>query len=142
MSSGSGGEIRQRPNGLWEGRYYADGRRRSVYGKTAKETREKLRAALTHADHGIRPVAQRVTVAACLAEWLETSVQPRCRPRTVESYTETVGRYIVPSIGSVPLAKLQPEDVARMLARLSAQNLSTTTVRYAYAVLRIALGRA
>lgn len=49
----------------------------------------------------------------------------------------------MPAIGSVPLAKLEPADVSRMLARLTARGtLSPTTVRYCYAVLRIALGRA
>jgi len=82
-------------------------------------------------------------VAAYLAEWLQGSVQPRCRPRTYESYRQTVERYIVPAIGSIPLAKLEPADVARMLARLSGRGtLSPTTVRYVYSVLRIALGRA
>ena len=141
--SGSGGEIRQRPNGLWEGRFYADGRRRSVYGKTAKETREKLRAALSNADQGIRQAPQRLTVGAYLAEWLAGSVQTKCRPRTIDSYTVTVERYVAPSVGRIALVKLTPEDVGRMVASLTARGtLSPTTVRYAVAVLRIALGRA
>jgi integrase len=145
--SGSGGTIRERESeGRWEGRYYtSDGRRHSAFAKTEKECQRKLRAALT-ADHGIAPTPQRLTVAAWLQEWLETSVEVRCRPRTVESYRETVSRYIVPAIGSIALAKLQPEDVQRMLRCLEARKdpkpLSPTTVRYAYSVLRIALGRA
>jgi hypothetical protein len=49
--------IRQHPaRGLWEARYVAaDGRKRSVYAKTRKEAQERLRAALTAADHGIAP---------------------------------------------------------------------------------------
>jgi integrase len=51
--------------------------------------------------------------------------------------------YIDPAIGRVPLAKLQSEDIDRMLGRLRARgDLSDTTVRYAYVVLRIALGEA
>lgn len=69
--------------------------------------------------------------------------EERCRPRTFESYAETVDRYVRPAIGRFPLAKLEPEHVARMLADLSARgDLSPTTVRYAHAILRIALGRA
>ena len=113
--------IRQRPNGLWEGQYYVAGRRRSVYGRTSREVDEKLRAAKVAADNGIRPVASKVTVAAYLEEWLETSVTPRCRPSTVASYRETVKRYIAPAIGSRSLAKLEASDVARMLAGLTAR---------------------
>src|SRR4051794_1969386 len=102
----SGGMVRKHPaRDLWEGRYRgADGRLRSVYATTKREAQEKLRAAMLQADNGVRPVTQRTTVAAWLDEWLVTSVEPRCRPRTVESYRDTVRRYIVPAIGSVPLA--------------------------------------
>jgi integrase len=61
----------------------------------------------------------------------------------VESYTDTVRRYIVPAIGRVALAKLEPGHIQRMLAGLTARgDLSPTTVRYTNTVLRIALGRA
>lgn len=141
--------VRQHPaRGLWEARYTgADGRRHSLYAKTPKEAQERLRAALTDADHGIRPLGRRTTVAAYLDEWLVGSVRLRCRPRTADSYAETVERYIKPAIGALPLAKLTPEHVARMLADLTTREtkrgrLSPTTVRYCHTVLRIALGRA
>ncbi len=141
----SGGMVRQHPTrSLWEARYTAaDGRQRSLYAKTRKEAQERLRVALIDADRGIRPTNQRTSVAQYLGDWLDSSVRLRCRPRTAESYEETVRRYIVPAIGQVALAKLTPEHVARMLSDLSARGtLSTTTVRYAHTVLRIALGRA
>jgi integrase len=54
-----------------------------------------------------------------------------------------VTRHLTPAIGSVPLHRLTPQHIARMLADLSARgDLSPSTVRYLYAVLRIALGRA
>lgn len=129
---------------LWEARYVgSDGRRHSVYAKTRREAQERLRRALSAVDNGIRPVGGRLTVAAFLDDWLATSVHQRCRSTTAASYEDTVRRYIVPAIGHRPLAKLEPEEVGRMLAGLTARGtLSPTTVRYAYAVLRIALGRA
>lgn len=78
--SGSGGQIRQRSTGLWEGRFWQDGRKRSVYGKKRREAQEKLRAALLNAQHGIRPVTTRTTVVEWLDEWLTGSVATRCRP--------------------------------------------------------------
>ena len=50
--------------------------------------------------------------------------------------------YIRPAIGRVPLAKLTPEHVAKMLANPAQTRLFSTSQRYVYAVLRIALGRA
>jgi integrase len=140
--SGSGGGVREKANGRWEGRGRVNGRDISVSAATKREAQERLRAALSAADSGIRPVASRTTVAAFLEEWLETSVTQRCRPSTVSSYRETVIRYIVPAIGKRQLAKLEPLEVSRMLSALTERgDLSPTTVRYAYAVLRIALGR-
>lgn len=157
--AGSGKGVRERSTGVWEGRARVGGRDVCVYGSTAGEAQERLRAAMVAADNGAHPVASRVTVAAYLEQWLAGSVAVRCRPSTVSSYAETVKRYIAPrakaadgrpgdylgrpSLGRIALAKLSPDDVSRMLAALTARgDLSPTTVRYAYAVLRIALGRA
>jgi integrase len=141
----TGGSVRHHAGReLWEARYTdSGGRRRSVYAKSRREAQERLRAALSAADHGIRPIGRQLTLGSYLVDWLAISVLQRCRPRTAESYSETVRRYIAPAIGSIPLAKLEPEHVGHMLAQLSARStLSSTTVRYVYSVLRIALGRA
>ena len=139
----SAGHVRQRPNGLWEGIYVgADRRQHSVYGKTKRLAQEKLRAALVNADNGIRPPRDRGTVAEYLDNWL-TDSRAHVRPRTLDSYAATCRLYIVPAIGSTQLAKLEADDIARMLRGLKARgNLSDTTIRYVYVVLRIALGEA
>ncbi|MDP9270650.1 MAG: site-specific integrase [Chloroflexota bacterium] len=141
----TGGNVRHHSTrDLWEARYTAsDGRRHSVYAPTRREAQERLRTALQARDHGIRPIGQQLTVGAFLDEWLSTSVEARCRPSTARSYRETVDRYIRPAVGRLALAKLDPEHVQRMLVDLTARgDLSSTTVRYAYVVLRVALGRA
>ena len=157
--SGSGGGVRQRPGGRWEGRARVGGRDVSVYGETKEDAQAKLRAVMVSGDNGVKPVKGKTTVAEYLEEWLAASVAVRCRPSTVASYRETVARYIAPrakgkdgkpgellgrpSLGRLSLTRLEPADVSRMLAALTARgDLSPTTVRYAYSVLRIALGRA
>lgn len=144
MTRGSGGNVRRRKNGLWEGRYWQHGRQRAVYARSYREAQEKLRQALARADAGMQIPTNRTTTAAFLEEWLETSVRPRLRPATVASYEDTVRRYVLPAVGRIALSKLTAEDVGRMLAGLAVRKpaISPTTQRYAYAVLRIALGRA
>ena len=67
------GNIRQRPNGLWEARYTAaDGRPRSLYARTKREASDRLRDALGQAQAGILPVDRRLTTADYLDAWLET----------------------------------------------------------------------
>ena len=137
------GSIRERTNGRWEARYRgSDGKPRSIYARTRREAVERLRTAIAEREQGVRPRDNRLTVAAFLEDWLAGHRQ-RIRPRTFESYTAAVRLYVAPAIGDVPLSKLQPEHVARMVAGLSARgNLSPTTVRYAYSVIRTGLGQA
>jgi integrase len=140
----TGGSVRHHATrDLWEARYTAsDGRRHSVYARTERAAQERLRAALSAADHGIRPLSQQLTVGAFLSDWTELALT-RLRPRTAESYAVIVRLYIIPAIGRIPLAKLEPEHVRRMLAGLAARGtLSATTRRYARSVLRTALGQA
>jgi integrase len=136
------GSIRQRPNGSWEARYLTAGNiRQSVYGKTKREATDRLREALRDAERGVRPVSQQLTTARYLDEWIASLA---VRPRTAESYGHIVRRYLVPALGAIPLAKLEPEHVGRMMRDLGERQppLSPTSVRYTYVILRIALGRA
>jgi integrase len=140
----TGGNVRHHATrDHWEARYVgADGRRHSVYAKTERGAQEALRKALVDADHGIQPVSRQYVVAAALDDWL-VSQQHKLRPRTAASYADTTRLYILPAIGRIPLAKLQPEHISRMLSSLSERgSLSPTTVRYVYSVLRTGLGHA
>ena len=120
--STTGGSVRRIPDrDLWQARYTdAYGRRHAVYGKTRREAQERLRVALRAKDQGIGPVSQELTVNAFLTDWLVT-IDRRLRPRTAESYRGMARLYIIPSLGRIPLAKLQPEHISRMLADLEAR---------------------
>jgi integrase len=145
MTRTTGGSIRHHATrDLWEARYVgADGRRHSIYRRTERLAQEALRKALTDVDNGLPTIDQRRTTAVFLDDWLTASVRQRVRSRTAESYAHTVRLYIMPAIGRVPLAKLEPQHVGRLLAELTArQDLSASTVRYVYSVLRTALGYA
>lgn len=45
--------IRQRKNGLWEGRYRLNGKQCAVYGQTKAEAKAKLAARMTEIEQGI-----------------------------------------------------------------------------------------
>lgn len=45
--------IRQRKNGLWEGRYRLNGKQCAVYGQTKVEAKAKLAARMTEIEQGI-----------------------------------------------------------------------------------------
>ena len=137
------GTIRQRPDGTWEARLTLPaGKRKSLYAKTRREAQDKLRASRRDLEYGLDLSARSQTVGKFLSDWLETTARPTLRPKTLHSYAQLVRLYIVPAVGSVPLAKLTPQHVQRMMQEMTAKGLSPRTVQYTRAVLRRALGYA
>ncbi len=141
------GTIRQRADGRWEAMYtYHDAtghmKRRSLYGKTQREVREKLTAALRALDQGDAPITDRQTVAQFLDRWLADVVKPSVRPKTYHSYAQLVRLHLKPALGRHQLAKLLPQHVQGMMNDKLAAGLSPRTVQYLRAVLRRALGQA
>ncbi|MCC7020680.1 MAG: site-specific integrase [Ardenticatenales bacterium] len=136
------GTIRKRSDGRWEARISVNGRQRSVYGKTRDEVSRKLRTLQQSVDQGLPLHNERTTVAQFLEQWLETAVRVSVRPSTLKSYTGHIKFHIVPAIGTVPLVKLQPQHVQRMINALLESGLSPSTVLRVRATLRRSLNQA
>jgi hypothetical protein len=134
------GSVSQRPNGLWQAQVAVEGRRRTVYARSQAECVAKLHQLQQQISGGLPAVGQRRTVSRYLDAWLE-SVASRVRPRSMRHYTY-IARLISGEVGRVMVAKLQPGDVGRMLARLQASVLSPQTCAHVRAVLRTALADA
>lgn len=152
---------------LFRVRVMLAGKSHDCYGPTKGAAAEKARKVREAHDHGLKPLDAGYTVGAWLDDWIR-DYTGSLAPRTVTSYSDTVRLYIaprfpdgharagefkpLPSLGRVPLAKLDEDQVAEMLRTAQAvrmdqktkkpRELSPTTRRYVYSVLRIALGRA
>lgn len=135
------GTVRQRANGLWECRVTVAGQRRSVYGKTQREALERRSEALRAAARAVPRGRERQTVQAFLAGWLE-GTRSRLRPRTWVRYEQLVRVHIVPSIGTLALAALSPQDVERLYAQRLRAGAAPFTVRHVHEVLHRALEQA
>lgn len=103
----------------------------------------------------------RITLGAYLTErWLPVQ-QGRLRASTFHSYQRTIELHVLPTLGKVPLARLLPEDLEALYAKLLAEGyrktkkptdgdaeeverrgLSATSVRYVHRILRKALADA
>lgn len=139
------GSLRQRPDGRWEARFtYTDElgvkRRRSVYGDTQKETRQKLTAALKTVDEGTFVVRQRYTFAQWFREWLQT-YDTGWKPRTRDDYETKANRYIIPAFGEAYLTAITPMQVQRFINRLS-KKLSPKSVKNIHGILHSCLKQA
>ena len=142
-AAGTGTAARLRKDGRWECRVTI-GRRgqrqvqRSFFGHTAAEAERKRDEAVRQLSGGIILAGEKVTVERYLRDWLQVK-QSSVRVSTWTRYRGIVLHNIIPAIGAVPLAKLTPEAVERMLAGL---DRSPRTAHHVRAVLRTALGRA
>lgn len=140
------GNVYLRSDGRWEARLTLgsqDGRqlRRSFFGHSEEEAAAKMEAARRDLDVGLILAGPRLTVARYLRDWLVVS-ELRVRPSTFRRYRQLVENNILPAIGHIPLMKLTPTAVERMLADARNAGLSPRTAHHMRAVLRTGLRRA
>jgi integrase len=137
------GSIYHREDGRWCAQVtLPNGKRKYLYGKTRKEVVVKLTAASKAVHDGLPVTTGQATVSGFLTRWLEDAARPSVKPSTYAGYRNIVRNHIVPHIGKIPLGKLSPQDVQRLLIERSRANLSPRTVQLIRAVLRRALGQA
>ena len=81
------------------------------------------------------------SVSDYFEHWLK-SIEPTVKPGTVNRYRQNARSYILPAIGSVPLAKVTPLAVQRLVNDLVTSGRSPASARLCFAVLRRAFNQA
>jgi len=120
----------------------------SVYGRTRREVAQKLKAALAERQAGLNAGDGNEPLARYLTRWLEQR-DPRTpaagtrkiRYTTWVGYTSRMRRHVIPTLGAIAIAKLTPEHVRALLAKLAGE-LSATTVAMVRDTLSTAMRRA
>lgn len=137
------GTLYQRADGRWCAQLAVvlpDGRlvRRTAYGRTQREAREKLERLKRELANGVVGVPEKVTVGAYLEQWFDAN-RARLRPKTARRYRQLLTHQLLPHLGGVPLARLTPTAVEQWLQKLAQQNLAPRTLQQCRAILRRAL---
>jgi len=151
------GSVRQRSKGSWEvcldyGRDPVTNRRlrhfESVKG-TKKAAQQRLAELLVSIEQGSYVKPKRITLVEWLNDWLGGYVATNCSPRTAQSYQSEVRRHLIPALGAIPLAQLQPQHLQNYYACALSQGrvdgkggLSARTVQYHHRILSEALSHA
>lgn len=144
------GHIRKRSQDSWEiavdaGRD-ANGKRRQVFESVKgpkRNAQARLAQLLVDLESGVYVKARKdLTVASYLREWLNGYVAVNCAPRTQESYRLIAERHIIPELGNVRLADLEPRQLQALYSKKRASGLGTRTVRYIYSLTSQALTHA
>ncbi len=135
------GSIRKRPDGLWEARITVNqpgtGKtvRRSVYGKTQKEAREKKTALLRSLDTRNYVEPSKLTLEGWANTWIDNYVAPNLKPLTLDAYRSVMRRHIFPALGALRVQEIGPAHVQGFYADMVKAGLSSKTVRNVSAIL-------
>ena len=142
------GTIRKRSDGRWEAVFTtghkADGKsiRRSVYGATRKEVSSRLHEILRQIEHEEYVEPQKLTVGDWLDEWWKVYCLPFKKTSTATGYESCIVWHLKPYIGHRQLQGLRAEHIQAVVNALVSEGKAPSTVRKAYAVLRLACEQA
>ncbi len=143
MRSHGEGTITQRKDGRWQAQIsIGGGKRKTFYGKTRKEVREKLRVAINEQKAGTLILAPNQTLEVYLTYWLEKVAKLTIRPRSYEQYLSVLNAHLIPGLGKIELQKLTFQQVQDFYARLYEEGLAARSINAIHAVLRRALNHA
>lgn len=112
---------------------------RSFTGKTQKEVREKMQAAVVEVNQGTYTAPQKMTVGQWLDIWQRDYLRG-LKPATALYYQGSVRTRIKPALGAIRLDQLRPHDVQGFINGMV--DLAPSTVRRHHQVLHIALQKA
>ena len=145
------GYLRKRCRASWEitidtGREPATGKRRRHYESvkgTKKEAQLRLAELMVTIEQGTYIKQRRyMTLETWLRQWLDGHALSNLAAKTIDSYKHELGKYVIPSLGSVRLSELRPHHIQRYITkaltngrRLRAGGLSHRTVQYHYRIL-------
>ena len=154
------GNLRKRSNGTWEARITvgvdpATGKliSKSVYARTQKEVRAKVKALQAKLEGHDNPTAALTQSAAVepepetekemtVGEWLDiwlADYLADVKPGTVEAYASTCRIYLKPTFGNIPLNSLKAPVIQKLYNQLKEKGLSPKYIKNIHGVLHRAL---
>lgn len=134
------GSIRRRADGNWEGRYVANGKRHSVYGRSQKAVREKLTEIQTALDQGRFIEPSKITLEEWFRQWLE--VYCTAKPSSKVKYETDMRVHVLPSLGHLPLQKLTPMAIQQLYHKKECEGLAPKTIKGIHCVIHKTLDQA
>lgn len=117
--------LSQRKDGSYEARFVNRfGKRDSVYGKTIKEVRNKLTAAIAK-DHEKRNIVNpRTTLDEWYEKWMDIYKAPVVRPSTKKYYEYIYNDKISPELGRSKLSEITKLQITSVINKIASQGYS------------------
>lgn len=119
--------IRQNKNGRYEARYIDRfGNRKSIYGTSKVEIRNKLQEALQEETEK-KSVKRRMTLKEWYKEWFATYKVPVIRPNTKRHYEHIFDAHILPELGGMYVNEVRQIHVKNLINLLDSQGYQWET---------------
>ena len=117
--------------------YDLNGRRRQVSGTAQSFRKAELLSTKLQAevDRGTFLKPTKITVEAFLHQWIDNYVVPSLSVSTAETYGFMIRHHVLPQLGNITLATLQPQTIQNLYASMIKDGLSTATVRKTHNIL-------
>lgn len=96
--------------------YVGQGKRVWKSFSRQKEAQKFEREVLLQRDQGVNVSPEKKTFGEFLQEWLDLQ---KVKPKTLETYKKIAHKHLFPSLGSIPLSKLQPLTIEKYFAEKS-----------------------
>lgn len=140
------GNIRQRKDGRWEGRYYVVNprtgvkERKSVYGDTQAAVVKKIQSISVDIDKGLYADPEQINVEQWLRIFLN-EYTGNLKESSKRKYRYQIEGQIIPALGKIRLSKLRPPQIQAFYNKI-AKDHEPATVHNIHAVLHKALKQA
>ena len=117
--------TQQRSNGSWEARYLAGydeqtGKpiRRSAYGKTRTEAKNKMLEALADLQNGVYVAPNKIKLGEWLDIWLATYAKTSVRPTTFAQYEGLLRNHVPEGMKARAVQDIRPHEIQRLYTEL------------------------
>ncbi len=128
--------IRQRPDGLYEGRTKLQGENISVYADSPKKALEKLEEVKYQIRHGIYCRPNEETVDSWFEIWMETYKEPAVKKSTIQTYRQAYNEFISPEMGRRKVEAIKPQMIQRFINNLYDKGYSQSRLKVVYVILQ------
>lgn len=118
-----------------------DGKRRNKRSRHRTEREALVELEQMRRSYGRTTNPSTATLGQYLTDWLRSHSRG-LRPSTAINYEGNVRLHILPLLGGIPLARLHPQDVRRLIDHLDAEGRSPATIHKVITTLRVALNAA
>lgn len=111
--------IRQRENGLYEGRFTFNGKRYTLYNRDLGTLKKQIIDRKYELEHGIYGDHSNVTVAEWYEEWMKTYKRPVLKYRTIQSYESRWNAHIASKLGELLISDVDKTTMQKYFSDLA-----------------------